>query len=225
MESFFWAAWLGDAALVLLIIAVLVPRDSQRAVLLIIGSVLGIGAGIFVLDRPSYALLCSLVIVAILMKLALHAYKQADVRFSPEDRMLLDAHLGGMEPPLARRLLDEGHWISANKGDVLVEEAQAAPCLYFLAAGTASVSRNGVNVGRCGAGDLVGEATAVDGGAASGTVRLATNARLWFIPAERLRAFLSANPSAHHALQGGFARALRDKLSAANARASQGGVE
>jgi CRP/FNR family transcriptional regulator, cyclic AMP receptor protein len=225
VEKFLAIGWLGDVSLVLLIIAILMPRDGQRAVLLIIGATLGIVASIFVLERPSYALLCSLIIVAILLKVAINAYQRVDVRFSDEDKMLRDAHLSAMDPALARRLIDEGHWISGQKGDVLVEEAQAAPCLFYLATGNATVSRDGIDVGRCSAGDLVGEATAVEGGAASGTVRLSTNARLWFVPAERLRAFLTANPSANSALQQGFARALRSKLDAANARAAAGGIE
>lgn len=220
MESLFDLAWLGHAGIILLIAAVAVPREEHRAVLVGVAATFGMAVSIFVLDRPSYAFLFAMVIVALLFRLALRAYQHFDVRFSGEDRMLLDAHLSAMGPALARRLIDEGHWISSTKGDVLVEESQAAPCLFFLASGTAAVSRDGVEVGRCGAGDLIGEATALDGGAASGTVRLATNARLWFVPAERLRAFLEANPEARGKLQAGFARALRTKLDAANARAA-----
>ena len=218
-------AWLGHGGILLLIAAVLAPRARQRSVLVVLAAMLGMAVNVIVLDRPSYALLFALLIVAVLVKTAVRAMGQANIQFSPEDRLLRDAHLGTMEPALARRLIDEGHWIDGRKGDVLVEEAQAAPCLFYLAAGTATVSREGFDVGRCGAGDLIGEATAVDGGAASGTVRLATAARMWFIPAERLRTFLDAHPAARATLTEGFARALRGKLANANARAALGETE
>lgn len=215
--------WLGHLGILLLIAAILAPREGQRAVLLLLASVDGIAASIFVLDRPSYALLFALAAVAIMVKWAWSHYQSLNIAFTPEEDGLRTAHLAGLEPHLARRLIDEGHWIAAKKGDVLIEEAQAAPCLFYLANGTATVFRDAVEVGRCVGGDLIGEGTALEGGAATGTVRLATNARLWFVPAERLRAFLAVNAGTEAALQNSFARALRTKLADANSRAAQEG--
>jgi CRP/FNR family transcriptional regulator, cyclic AMP receptor protein len=213
-------AWLGHVAIALLIAAVLVRRERDRAMLVALAALLGVAVSVLVLDRLSLALMFALVVAAIGAKAALRAAGRANVRFSDEDRLLRDAHLAALDPALARQLIDAGHWIDGRKGDVLVEEMQAAPCLFFLASGHAQVSRDGVDVGRCGAGDLIGEATAVEGGAASGTVRLSTAARMWFIPAERLRLFLGDNPAARAVLAEGFTRALRTKLASANARAA-----
>jgi CRP-like cAMP-binding protein len=47
---------------------------------------------------------------------------------------------------------------------------------------------------------------------------LASNARLWFVPAAALRAYLAANPGIAAELHEGFARALRGKLANANTR-------
>ena len=220
-----WAsdgAWLGHVGILLLIAAVLTGREPHRSVLFALGAVFGVATSIVVVDRPSYALLFSLLVVAMLLRFALRALKRADVRFSPDDALLRDAHLAGLDAIVARRLIDEGHWIEASRGDVLIHQAQAAPCLFFIAAGAAEVLHDDVPIGQCSTGDLIGEATVVDGGGATATVRLITNARLWFVPAERLRAFLSANPAARLVLQDGFAVALRSKLGDANARAAQG---
>ncbi len=65
---------------------------------------------------------------------------------------------------------------------------------------------------------LIGEATVLDGTHATGTVLLASNARLWFVPAPALRAYLAANPEIAGTLHEGFARALRGKLASANTR-------
>jgi CRP/FNR family transcriptional regulator, cyclic AMP receptor protein len=216
-------AWLGHVGILLLIAAVLTSREPLRSILFGVGALFGVATSIFVVDRPSYALLFSLLVVAMLLRFALHALKRADVRFSADDSLLREAHFAGLDAIVARRLIDEGHWIEASRGDVLIHQAQAAPCLFFIAAGAAEVVRDEVVVGQCTAGDLVGEATVVDGGGATATVRLITNARLWFVPAERLRAFLSANPAARAILQDGFAQALRAKLGDANARAAQSG--
>jgi CRP/FNR family transcriptional regulator, cyclic AMP receptor protein len=70
---------------------------------------------------------------------------------------------------------------------------------------------------------LIGEATVIDGSSATASVRLATPARLWFIPAERLRAFVAANPVVRTLLQDRFTATLRTKLANANARAAQAG--
>jgi CRP/FNR family transcriptional regulator, cyclic AMP receptor protein len=217
-------AWLGHAGIVLLIAAVLVPRENQRALLLALAAADGVAASIFLLDRPSYALLFALVIVAILLKAALRAYNRVNVRFSADETTLRERHFPTLPLDLARRLFDEGHWISGRKGDVLIEEAQAAPCLFYLASGVATVSRSGTDVGRCGSGDLIGEATVMDGGAASGTVRLATSAQLWFIPAARLRAFLDSNSAARDGVQTALVAALRAKLASANARTAESGA-
>lgn len=216
--------WLGHVGILLLIAAVLTEREPHRSGLFAAGAMFGVATSIFVIDRPSYALLFSLLVVAMLLRYALRALTRADVRFSPDDALLRDAHFGGLDAIVARRLIDEGHWIEAARGDVLIHQAQAAPCLFFIAGGAAEVTRDGVNVGQCSVGDLIGEATVVDGGSATATVRLITKARLWFVPAERLRAFLSANPAARAVLQDGFALALRAKLGDANARAAQTGA-
>lgn len=217
-------AWLGHVGILLLIAAVLTAREPHRSALFATAAIFGVAASIFVVDRPSYALLFSLLVVAMLLRYALQAMKSADVRFSADDAVLRDAHFAGLDATVARRLIDEGHWIECSRGDVLIHQAQAAPCLFFIAAGAAEVTRDGVAVGQCSVGDLIGEATVVDGGSATATVRLITNARLWFVPAERLRAFLGANPAARAVLQDGFAQALRTKLGDANARAAQAGA-
>ncbi|NJS13760.1 MAG: cyclic nucleotide-binding domain-containing protein [Sphingopyxis sp.] len=223
MEWIAEAAWLGHAGILLLIVAVLTEQEPRRSILLAIAALLGVAASIFVIDRPSYALLFSLLIVAMLLRYALREHRRVDVHFSSEESQLRSLHLGGIDPAMARRLIDEGHWIDGQREEILVQQGQAAPCLFFIASGAAEVSRDGVGVGHCAAGDLVGEATVMDGGGATATVRLATGARLWFIPAERLRAFIAANPQVRSVLQDRFAEALRTKLGDANARAARAG--
>ena len=88
----------------------------------------------------------------------------------------------------------------------------------FTAETEAAIQRDGADVGTVSGGSLIGEATVLDGAHATGTVTLVDNARLWFVPAAALRAYLTANPDIAGALHEGFARALRGKLASANTR-------
>lgn len=163
----------------------------------------------------------ALVAAILLVNLGLAAriwFGEATVRFSAEEQSLRRQHFEGLSPSTARRLIDQGHWISARRGEVLIRENQAAPSLFYLAEGEALIQRDGTEVGTVSDGTLIGEATVLDGGHATGTVSLTTNSRLWFVPAASLRAFLAANPDIAGSLHEGFARALRGKLANANAR-------
>jgi CRP-like cAMP-binding protein len=144
--------------------------------------------------------------------------RDTGIRFSPEEQALRALHFADLSPSAARRLIDQGHWISAKRGEVLIRENQAAPSLFYLAEGRALIQRDGAEVGALSDGALIGEATVLDGAHATGTVSLSANARLWFVPAAALRSYLAANPDIAAVLHQGFARALRGKLASANTR-------
>ena len=156
--------------------------------------------------------------IGILARLWLRGTK---VLFSPEEEELRRQHFSGLGTAAARDLIDQGHWISAKRGEVLIRESQAAPSLFYLAEGQAVILRDGAEIGRLSDGALIGEATVLDGAHATGTVTLGSNARLWFVPAAALRAYLAANPGIAGALHEGFARALRGKLASANTRIAE----
>ena len=143
------------------------------------------------------------------------------LRFSVEEQELRRLHLKALPAGDARQLIDQGYWISARRGEILIRENQAAPSLFYLAEGEATIQRDGVEIGSLSDGALIGEATVLDGAQATGTVTLATTARLWFVPASALRAYLAANPDVAGALHEGFARALRGKLASANTRIAE----
>jgi CRP-like cAMP-binding protein len=56
-----------------------------------------------------------------------------------------------------RRLADESHVEQIDPGDKLVTQGSPSGQLYVVLAGTASVERNGTEVGRVTTGDVVGE--------------------------------------------------------------------
>lgn len=171
------------------------------------------------------ALVAGLLLLAIILANIAFGWRDwlrnLSIRFSSEEEQLRARHFDRLSATAARGLIDQGHWISARQGEVLIRENQAAPSLFYLSQGVASVLRDGVEVGAVSDGALIGEATVLDGAQATGTVTLSTNARLWFIPAAVLRDYLAANPDIAAALHEGFARALRGKLASANARIAE----
>lgn len=124
--------------------------------------------------------------------------------------------LAGLGRGDVRRFLDQGLWMHGHAGDTLTREGDKVTHLYWLAEGEAEVVANGATVGRCGRGQLIGEATILSPEPATATVRLTQNARFWCAPAKDLSAFLAAHPHTRHALEHGFTLSLKDKLDAMN---------
>lgn len=133
-------------------------------------------------------------------------------------------HLAALSAGQARLLIDQGEWIEPRAGEILTREGQPVDALYFLARGTGAVLVDNAIVGRVGPGDIIGEAVLAGPAAtASATVRLAEDhCRLWFIPSQRLAAFLAAQPVIAAELDKATIAALRDKLERANRARSEG---
>ena len=210
--------WFGYGALLLLLAASFAARLDYVRLALATAALLALPVAIFHWKSIGLAI----VLVAILLaNVALSArlwLRDAKIAFSAEEQELRRQHFDGLNAVTVRQLIDQGNWISARRGDVLIRENQAAPSLFYLAEGEAVIQRDGAEVGMVTGGALIGEATVLDGAHATGTVTLVGHARLWFVPAAALRAYLAANPEIAGALHEGFARALRGKLANANAR-------
>jgi CRP/FNR family transcriptional regulator, cyclic AMP receptor protein len=211
-------AWFGYGALLLVLATSFAVELSHVRIGLAIAALIALPLMLFHAPGAGYSLLVGLILAVNLGQVGRNLVGDAKVTFSAEEQDLRRLHFDGLGAAAARRLIDQGHWISARRGEVLIREDQAAPSLFYLADGVATIRREGSDVGTVSGGTLIGEATVLDGSHATGTVLLASNARMWFIPAHALRAYLAANPGIAAALHEGFARALRGKLANANAR-------
>lgn len=142
------------------------------------------------------------------------------VRFTPEEEAMLSGPLSGLGRVPARRLLDQGVWLTGRPGDVLIREGEPASQLVYLAEGSAEVRSHGHRVARVGQGQLIGEAAVLGHEPATATVTLTAPSRFWCAPGRTLNAYLEANRDALHALEHGFAVSLRQKLEAMNVAAA-----
>lgn len=214
----FDSAWFLYGALMLLLATSFVVRIDYVRIGLAAAALVALPLVLFRGPGVGYGVLVLAILVVNIGILARLWLRGAKVRFSTEEEELRRQHFGGLGALMARDLIDQGHWISAKRGEVLIRESQATPSLFYLAEGQAAILRDGVEVGKLSDGALIGEATVLDGTHATGTVLLGTNARLWFVPAAALRAYLASNPGIAGTLHEGFARALRGKLASANTR-------
>ena len=217
----FESAWFVYGVLLLLLATSFVVRIDYVRIGLAAAALVALPLTLFRGPDVGYGLLVLAILAINLGILARLWLGGTNVRFSPEEEELRRQHFAGLGAAAARDLIDQGHWISAKRGEVLIRENQAAPSLFYLAEGRATILRDGAEIGKLSGGALIGEATVLDGAHATGTVLLGSNARLWFVPAAALRAYLAANPGIAGALHEGFARALRGKLASANTRIAE----
>ena len=137
-------------------------------------------------------------------------------RFERHEQPLRRGLLSGMNRAKARTLIDQGLWIDASAGDILVRQGEPVTHLHWIADGSAEVLVDDAPTGTWGPRSLIGEATIFSDNPATGTIRLTADSKLWSIEAETLRAYAEAHPDVRQILDHGFTRSLAEKLDAIN---------
>ena len=203
-------------AFLLLILGILSQRYSQARALIATAALIGLAHALLISRSQLAAFWWGMLLFASLLVLARRLFENRNTRFTEEEEAMLAGVFSALPRSRARHLLDQGFWLTGRDGDILTREDQPVAHLYYLAQGEARVISNGHQVGLCRAGDLIGEVTVLSGERASATVALSTPARFWCAPAHVLRPYLKAHPDVRHALEQGFAAALRAKLRSSN---------
>jgi len=143
-------------------------------------------------------------------------WEDGNARFNPDELAMVRTLFDALPTSRARHLIDQGVWLAGKEGDVLTREGEPVDHLYYLAEGEARVLSQGVEVGMCRPGDLIGELTVLSGERASATVILSSAARFWCAPADDLRPYVEAHEDIRRAIEHGFATVLKAKLRASN---------
>jgi CRP/FNR family transcriptional regulator, cyclic AMP receptor protein len=220
-SSLGWA--LGHLQYLLLVAAMLPARLVRVRIGVVASAVAGIlASGVFAF-QPA-ALFWNVILLLVNLVLLLQFVRSnAAVRFTADEEPMLTALLQGLPRARARHFLDQGLWLNGKPGESLIREGEPVTHLFYIAEGDAVVTSGGKPVGRCGAGDLIGEVTVLSGETASATVTLEKAARMWCAPAESLRLYLDAHHDVRHAVEQSFAAALRHKLQEMNRAVAQAG--
>lgn len=207
---------IAELPFLLLVLAMFWSGASRIRAAVAVAAAAGLAHGLLVAGAPLAAFWWGLLLAVCLLLLARRLHRDRRARFTPEEEAMVAALLPNLGAARARHLLDQGFWLSGERGDVLTREDEPVGHLYYLAAGEARVLSHGRQVGTCRPGDLIGEVTVLSGEQASATVILDGPARFWCAPAGVLRPYLAMHEEVRHALEQGFALALRSKLRASN---------
>src|SRR5690606_25997887 len=144
----FDSAWFLYGALLLLLATSFVVRIDYARIGLAAAAFVALPLTLFRGSDLGYSLLVLAILAVNIGILARLWLRGTNVRFSVEEEALRRAHFTGLGAVAARDLIDQGHWISAKRGEVLIRENQAAASLFYLAKGKAVVGCDGVEVGR-----------------------------------------------------------------------------
>ena len=205
-----------------LMAALLVRARLGNHILIGVVGAIGLVYGVWIHGFLAGVLPLLILLVAAVQVASVIGANQA-AKFSPEEKVMLEGPLAGLGRAQARRLIDQGIWMDAREGDVLVKAGEPAAQLYYLASGAGDVHSRGRLVGRVVPGQLIGEATVLGEAAAIATVTVTEPARIWCAQGRTLNAYLAANPDARHALEHSFTVSLREKLDAMNRAAAPEG--
>lgn len=220
-SSLAWA--MGHFQYLLLVVAMLPARLVRVRIGVAASAIAGIlASGLFGFQPAALFWNVALLLVNLVLLLQF-ARSNAAVRFTPDEEPMLGALLSGLPRARARHFLDQGFWLIGQAGEALIREGEAVTHLFYIADGAAKVTSDGKQVGRLGAGDLIGEVTVLSGEKASATVTLDGAARMWCAPAKTLRLYLDAHHDVRHAVELSFATALRHKLQEMNRAVAQSG--
>ena len=202
-----------------LLVALLVRARLGNHILIGVVGAIGLVYGVWIHGFLAGVLPLLILLVAGVQVASIIGANRA-AKFTAEEKAMLEGPLAGLGRAQARRLIDQGIWMDAREGDVLVKAGEPAAQLYYLAMGAGDVHSRGKLVGRVVPGQLIGEATVLGEAAAIATVTVTEPARIWCAQGRTLNAYLAANPDARHALEHSFTVSLREKLDAMNRAAS-----
>lgn len=215
-SAFSTGGFVGHFAYLLLVVSMVMRRMFWLRIFVIVSALVAIAYALFWLKDPIGVFWESLLVAVNAVQLAITWHQNRTARFSDEEKVFMQNHLPNLSFSDRRRLLNRGLWISGEIGAELTSEGQPVSHLVYLASGQALVISGGRAVAVCEPGAFIGEMTALRGEPASATVKINQAARYWAIEAEQLRDLVKKSTEIGVALEGSFARNMRDKLVRSN---------
>jgi CRP/FNR family cyclic AMP-dependent transcriptional regulator len=212
--------WVANLSYLLLVVSMMTRIGLWLRIGVIGSAATGIAYAALYLNDPILVGWEALLLLVNLVQIARLEWAERRIRFDERDEGLRRVMMAGLPRLHARDLIDRGNWLDAPPGEVLVREHQTLSDLIYLHDGAADVLFDGALVGRCGAGELIGDATVLHGSPATGTVRLVMPSNLWRIGADQLRRYLDLRPELRPVLERQINLSLTSKLGAANQRVS-----
>lgn len=115
-------------------------------------------------------------------------------QLSPEEQSMAKQLMKGFGRARARHFIDQGYWLNARPGEVLLREGEPVTRFVFLGDGEARVLMGDGQIGLCRAGDVIGGLGFFSKERAAASVIVSSPARFWCSPADRLQPYFDAHP-------------------------------
>ena len=144
-------------------------------------------------------------------------YYEKHHRFAEDERLFVESMPPGVERRAIRRLLKLTTVRTVEPGQPLTGGGAAVKDLMYVAAGVASIERDGKMIAVCGPGDYVGEMSFLTGEPAGATATAVKPVRVLAFDQARLRAAIGSDASVRRAMESGLNRNLVGKLVRSNA--------
>jgi CRP-like cAMP-binding protein len=142
------------------------------------------------------------------------------IRFTEEERRMLDDVLPQMPDGMARRFMNRGVWANMDSGQSLTTESQPVERLSYILSGRANVISGGRTITQLERG-FVGEMNVLESGPASATVEIAEPSRVFTVSGDNLRSLSKNDPELRLHLEQWLREAVHQKLLAANQKLTQ----
>ncbi len=206
----------GHLSYLLLVLSMVMRVMWVLRVLVIASACFAIAYDLIWLKDPVGVFWETLLVLVNVIQLTLTYLHNQHAKFDEVETVFVDASFPGLSNVLKRKILDAGTWQDGAPGLTLISEGQPVDRLIYIARGEAEITLSGSVIGRCQAGDLIGEVTALAGGEATGTATLVEPTRYWAISARNLRELVASNEEIGQAVRASFHRSMLAKLVAAN---------
>lgn len=139
------------------------------------------------------------------------------LRFSDEEKKLLDSRFPAMRAVDAKKLLNAGAWHDAGEGQLLTRQGEPVTALTYLASGGVDIEVGTQVIATVGPGQFIGEMACMTSGPASATVRLNQPTRYFSVSSDALRRLVRRHFEIAAHLDVAFSGNVRSKLVATNA--------
>jgi hypothetical protein len=215
IESIFVSQLLvGNLTYVLLIVSMLMTRMIWLRIFAICAGTVGATYAWFWLHDPISTIWEVMFTLVNIVQISLVSYRNATSMFSVEEQAFYDIVVPALEPYQVRRLLSIGEWQDAPPGTRLIEQGSIVSHLIFIGSGKVDILSHGTALSSCGAGQLIGEISAVGAEMVPATASAVVSDSIRYLALERsaLDKVKNSDPSIGRAIEVCGRQSLRDKL-------------